>query len=252
MLRLIRRAAVAIALLILMTVIAAWIRSYSCWDDIEYRRIVSAGGRGIYRIHTVYSSYGGVSSYGEDRPVIMPLAPSVTRRATQQKDPLWRDGLSHTTGGHSINPRYPIADAGALTTTWYFGHGFQFGNCAYAAQFPYTGNDRVGMRAVVPYWSLALVAAVLPGGAAAGAVMRMLRRRHRRAKRLCLRCGFDLRHSPDRCPECGTPAASLNPAGGPREVAGGRNATMKRSPAGAPASEPPDLAPSTWRHPRLG
>jgi len=51
----------------------------------------------------------------------------------------------------------------------------------------------------VPLWSLALLFAILPA-LHLGAAIRS--RRHRRAGR-CPRCGYDLRATPERCPECG-------------------------------------------------
>jgi hypothetical protein len=55
----------------------------------------------------------------------------------------------------------------------------------------------------VPLWVIAAPFAVLPA-VSAGA---WLRRRHRVVRGLCLTCGFDLRATPQRCPECGTAAA---------------------------------------------
>jgi hypothetical protein len=52
----------------------------------------------------------------------------------------------------------------------------------------------------IPYWFLALVAA-------APLLVALKRIRHRRRlnrRGLCAVCGYDLRASPDRCPECGT------------------------------------------------
>jgi hypothetical protein len=55
----------------------------------------------------------------------------------------------------------------------------------------------------VPWWSLAAVSAILPA-------LWYLRYRGRRLIRQraaagrCVNCGYDLRGSPDRCPECGT------------------------------------------------
>lgn len=54
----------------------------------------------------------------------------------------------------------------------------------------------------VPSWTLALSLAVLPALAVRAAVRRA-RRRRRSATGLCVDCGYDLRGTPGRCPECG-------------------------------------------------
>ena len=62
-----------------------------------------------------------------------------------------------------------------------------------------------GLRlVVVPCWVPALVTAVLPVAWLAGRV----RRRRRRMLSLCPTCGYDLRATPERCPECGTVASA--------------------------------------------
>ncbi len=54
----------------------------------------------------------------------------------------------------------------------------------------------------VPHWFLVLVFAILP----AWWCIAFVRRRHVPSGHLCCRqCGYDLRASIDRCPECGTP-----------------------------------------------
>jgi hypothetical protein len=52
---------------------------------------------------------------------------------------------------------------------------------------------------VLPYWAVALAAAGLP----AVSLRHILRGRRRRRLGRCWHCGYDLRASPDRCPECG-------------------------------------------------
>ncbi|MEM6313594.1 MAG: hypothetical protein AAF743_05880 [Planctomycetota bacterium] len=51
----------------------------------------------------------------------------------------------------------------------------------------------------VPSWGVLGVVAI----AAVLVLWPMLRTRRRLARGLCPACGYDLRHSPDRCPECG-------------------------------------------------
>jgi hypothetical protein len=54
----------------------------------------------------------------------------------------------------------------------------------------------------VPHWLFALIFATAPLLSALG----ILRRRQRKQAGLCPRCGYDMRATPDRCPECGTTA----------------------------------------------
>ena len=57
----------------------------------------------------------------------------------------------------------------------------------------------------VQYWLLLLVAAALP---AARGVVHWFHRRSRLRTGHCVHCGYDLRATLGRCPECGTPAAT--------------------------------------------
>jgi len=54
----------------------------------------------------------------------------------------------------------------------------------------------------VPLWFLVAVAAALPATKILVSLA-TLRRRRRKERGLCLTCGYDLRATPDRCPECG-------------------------------------------------
>ena len=56
------------------------------------------------------------------------------------------------------------------------------------------------LKLVVPQWFVLLVATPLP----ARLLWRSLRRRASIRRGRCCSCGYDLRGSPDRCPECGT------------------------------------------------
>jgi hypothetical protein len=62
-------------------------------------------------------------------------------------------------------------------------------------------------RFVVPYWFLAVTGAGLPAIRIASTAWR--ERRWRLRTGLCAACGYDLRATPNRCPECGE-AASLS------------------------------------------
>ena len=64
------------------------------------------------------------------------------------------------------------------------------------------GGNRLYLTLIVPHWMTALAAGVIPA-------IWIIRRN--RAARFgtgrCRRCGYDLRATPARCPECGQPSA---------------------------------------------
>jgi hypothetical protein len=68
---------------------------------------------------------------------------------------------------------------------------------------------RGGWEVVVPYWFLVIAFATPP----ICWLVRAIRRSRRPALGFCANCGYDLRATPHRCPECGAACKAANPAG---------------------------------------
>jgi hypothetical protein len=90
-----------------------------------------------------------------------------------------------------------------LTTFWtvrrteggFEGLGFRY------ESYPSSGHQLLSRLIELPYWLILAASTVAP----CLDVRRSLRAWKRRSQGLCLRCGYDLRASTERCPECGTP-----------------------------------------------
>lgn len=86
-----------------------------------------------------------------------------------------------------------------LGFAWYESNGGVGPNIV-TSKYVMTG-DQFGQRwwVEVPLWSLALLGAVPP----VHSLWVRSRRRVQASKGLCVHCGYDLRSTPERCPECG-------------------------------------------------
>jgi hypothetical protein len=80
---------------------------------------------------------------------------------------------------------YPLALAMKMNSTW-------------------VSEDAHVLRVVLPRWLTVATLALLPGLKLTHSAALLLRQSYRHKRQQCVCCGYDLRASPDRCPECGT------------------------------------------------
>lgn len=168
----------ALSLLLFLAVVVVWVRSL--WiRDIAGN--VSASGNGYLiqsirgRLHIISDLDGrSVGAFHHHQDWLSP-------------DAIWNGGMSG----------YPVK------VEWHLGHVWQrysrfhgFGFLSYPPNGGFATNHRL---IVIPYWSPAVLLAILP----TIWIWRFVRYRHRRNVGHCPKCNYDLRATPERCPECG-------------------------------------------------
>jgi hypothetical protein len=114
----------------------------------------------------------------------------------------------HWPGDTSPEPDWwPKTRAGHRKANWssHLGFGVSY---VFGMRTPYRGPIVTGHRdRWMPHWLLAVVTAVMPLFALTNVIRKRLRTGRTR-RGLCPACGYDLRASPQRCPECGAAAAA--------------------------------------------
>jgi hypothetical protein len=161
----------ALSLLLCAAACGLWVRTHAVYADTVYQESPSHAASVVSRAGTLE-----IRRHVYDRPRPRPGGPG--------------DGRWHlVTNGFRVT-----TVAGEAVGYNVFGFG------RFHARFPLAGSTTDIY--VIPWWHVVLLTAVPP----AVLLRRVARRRikdRRAARGLCPTCGYDLRATTDRCPECG-------------------------------------------------
>jgi hypothetical protein len=171
LLRILLNAATVLSILLCVVAVAAWVRSYRVRDIVW-------GWSKPRQLLGIVTYRGGFTA-----AVATPIG--------------WESSIPPgVTWEQSAPARY--GDTLSLKGTFFNHFGFAL---------DYFQDNVIATRQLAcPYWFIMLLTAILPG--ARLAAWRRRARRLRMRPGLCRHCGYDCRATPDRCPECGTPAAA--------------------------------------------
>jgi hypothetical protein len=171
--------AAGISLMLCVATMVVWVRSYWWRTDYRIERYSGPVGNGTRSIYDLNCNRG-VFQFGGMTIWKSPVQESGWRfqRETIAADPSYTSGEGRL--GFSLSSK-----------TWFYD--------------PKRNARRRTDVLEAPLWSVALASLLIPA-----LWLHAARRRRRREWRLlhhrCVRCGYDLRATPDRCPECGTEA----------------------------------------------
>jgi hypothetical protein len=183
----------AVSLLLCVAAAALWVSGHvkhqqfiaGCggWtDDFHYRERSAGVGT---QSGNLYFAWGG---YGFDFTGPVDGFSGTREEAAAQ----WHK--SHP-GGMSWYRRETPSGPQFITTRDWHGFGWASDNLSLSKGYSQTSHELV-----LPAWFVLIAAAVLPAIRVRG----NMRRRKQLNLRLCRSCSYDLRATPDRCPECGT------------------------------------------------
>jgi hypothetical protein len=165
--------AAAVSVVLCVATVALWVRSYVLWESVFHQNTDALHRR--WSAVCFGNGSGGLSFGVQQIDFVAPgmaeqrfnsLRPFTYFRTPPQKR--WTEGPLWLRFGTDRSSR---SDA-VLSTT----------------------------GVLIPHWLVVLLTGVLPVFMSCG----WLRRRARRRHGLCPTCGYDLRATPERCPECGT------------------------------------------------
>jgi hypothetical protein len=205
----------------IVVIVALWIRSYHVYDIFSRHSEIAYWPDGkegpafpAVLIHEAALGKRAIYSFRDEQ--LDSCAGGLKFRFLSRKDDLSDSAVfANFLGelGGAVYPEVPV---------WSLKHHEQWGQFEYAeypqlkvpgdnptwdVMYTSTGNwnqqhhTETLVAFVIPYWSV-LVVVLIP---ILGMCATIIRRSHYRLDNKCVRCGYDLRATPERCPECGSP-----------------------------------------------
>jgi hypothetical protein len=169
-----------------------WWRSHRAWDLVELNRIHKETARPTLEQWAFISTGGGVRL---SQMVWIPEVP-----ADFFEDQELSPGRDRSIAWYALRPLRQYPSEREFPSQ-------RLSRAGFALAIKPAGDwtrDEGGLvfSIALPYWFLCLLAVPLP----LTWVVRRIHRRQRMTGNACVVCGYDLRATPDRCPECGAVA----------------------------------------------
>lgn len=219
-----------LASLLLVLVCIMWVRSYVASDNAGSSSVILVWGDGRERVAESGRELNSFLAIARAAALRTDLPPAVTPAAVRER---WMSissrcgGLRLDMGTVAASPAdrwwSTLSDAGPLPSSWIcyrsepidaaidsargtiWGFDYQIEPLGpYTQPFPSTAAPHY-LAIVFPYWLPALLLAI----PSALCIRSIIRSRTAPRPGYCVHCGYDLRATPDRCPECGTVAHPL-------------------------------------------
>ena len=186
----------ALSLILCIASAFMWVRSYFAGE--AYNWSLPSGDPLVDNSLSIVSGRGGIA-FSFDQWAVWELG--VRKPASRNKS------VSSFAHVELMKPYYPSV----LNSAWFSRWGFEWSGHDETISPTSVGSGIIKSRNVVaPYWSLAFAAAIPPF-----AWLMFWKRRRAKKRRasigICANCGYDLRATPEKCPECGT-IPQLKPA----------------------------------------